>query len=246
MCDTLSREGEILKGDNNSVVDRVYDELKFMAITYALKPGQRLNEIELSKQFGVSRTPLREALSRLNIEGFMRFTPGEGFYSRELNQKEVFDLYELRKAIEIHGIGLSVHRAKDEDIAALQTFLHETGPEAGDRTPREMIKLDETFHERLMEMSENRELLRVLRNVNERIQFIRWIAMNPASRPKTQQEHEEVLIALLRRNREQAVALIDRHISRRLETIVSAIKEGILYIYMGSSGESNAARESKP
>lgn len=236
ICDIVSPKEASLREDNNSVVERVYDELKNMAITYALKPGQRVNEIELSKQFGVSRTPLREALSRLNIEGFMRFQPGEGFYSRDLNQKEVFDLYELRKAIEIGGIGLTVHRAKDADIKSLQTFLHETGPAAENRTPRELIRLDEIFHERLMEMSENKELMRVLRNVNERIQFIRWIAMDPTTRPKTQLEHEDVLLALLERNHERASALLDRHITRRLETIVSAIKEGILYIYMGPSG----------
>jgi DNA-binding GntR family transcriptional regulator len=221
-----------LKDNNGSVVERVYDELKLMAMTYSLKPGRRLNEIELSKQLGVSRTPLREALSRLNTEGFIRFTPGQGFYNRELNQKEVFDLYELRKAIEIHGIRLAIRHAKDGDIAALQTFLQETGPEDGDRTPRELVKLDETFHERLMEMSENRELVRVLRNVNERVQFVRWIAMEPASRPRTQKEHREVLVALFTRNEEQAVELLSGHISRRLETIVSAIKEAILHIYM--------------
>lgn len=226
-----------MKDENNSVVERVYDELKLMAMTYALKPGQRLNEIELSKQLGVSRTPLREALSRLNTEGFMRFTSGQGFYRRELDQNEVFDLYELRKAIEIHGLKLAIHHAKEEHIAALQTFLHETGPETGNRTPRELVSLDETFHERLMKMSENRELLRVLRNVNERIQFVRWIAMASGSRPRTQKEHLEVLVALRKRNQEQAVELLDRHISSRLETIVSAIKEAILQIYMGPSDQ---------
>jgi DNA-binding GntR family transcriptional regulator len=100
---------------------------------------------------------LREALGRLNTEGFIRFSPREGFYNRELNQKEVFDLYELRKAIELHGIRLAIRQAKDEDIAALQTFLEETGPEDRNRATRELVKLDETFHERLTEMSENTE-----------------------------------------------------------------------------------------
>ena len=220
------------------MVDRVYDELKNMAMTYALKPGLRLSEIELSKQLGVSRTPLREALSRLNTEGFIRFSPGEGFYNRDLNQKEIFDLYELRKAIELHGIRLAIRHAKDGEIGALQTFLDETGPEEGDRTTRELVKLDETFHERLLKMSENLELVRVLRNVNERIQFVRWIAMDPAVRPRTQKEHREILAALLKRNQEQAIELLDRHVSRRLETIVSTIKDAILHIYMEPSGRS--------
>jgi DNA-binding FadR family transcriptional regulator len=83
-----------------------------------------------------------------------------------LNQKEVFDLYELRKAIELHGIRLAIRHAKDEDIAARQAFLEETGPEDGNRATRELVNLDETFHERVLKMSENLELVRVLRNVN--------------------------------------------------------------------------------
>jgi DNA-binding FadR family transcriptional regulator len=66
-----------------------------------------------------------------------------------LHQKKVFDLYELRKAIELHGIRLAIRHAKDEDIAALQPFLEETGPEDGNRATRELVNLDETFHERL-------------------------------------------------------------------------------------------------
>src|SRR5713226_2915995 len=69
---------------SDSVVDRVYEQLKAMAVSYELKPGERLNEGELAKRLGVSRTPLREALNRLNTEGFLRFTPGKGFFCREL------------------------------------------------------------------------------------------------------------------------------------------------------------------
>src|SRR5579872_5463731 len=105
-----------------------------MAISYVLRPGERLNEIELSKRLGVSRTPLREALNRLSMEGFLRFLPGRGFYSRELNPKEIFDLFELRKAVEISGVRLSVQRAKAEQIEAVDRFLSETGPEVGGRT----------------------------------------------------------------------------------------------------------------
>ncbi len=224
-------------GINNSIVDRVYGELKAMAMNYVLKPGERLNEIELSKQLGVSRTPLREALNRLNAEGFLQFMPGRGFYCRELNAKEIFDLFELRKAVETSAIRLSINRAKDEDIQALQKFLDETGPEAGSRTTRELIGLDETFHERLMKMSENAEMLRVLRNVNERIQFVRWIAIDPAKRATTQKEHRAALSALHLRNEQEAVGVLEKHIARREEEIVSMLREGVAHIYLGPSAE---------
>jgi DNA-binding GntR family transcriptional regulator len=157
---------------------------------------------------------LREALSRLNTEGFIRFSPREGFYNRELNQKEVFDLYELRKAIELHGIRLAIRHAKDEDIAA-NHFLKRPGRRTGIAQPKSWSKW--TRHS---------------------TSGLRRIAMHPAARPRTQKEHREILVALLKRNQEQAVELLDTHISRRLETIVSAIKDAILHIYLAASGRS--------
>src|ERR1700745_3877723 len=113
---------------SDSIVDRVYEQLKAMAGSYELKPGERLNEGELAKRLGVSRTPLREALNRLNTEGFLRFAPGRGFCCRQLDAHEIFDLYELRKSIEVASIRLALKRAKDEDIDALLAFLEATGP----------------------------------------------------------------------------------------------------------------------
>jgi len=131
---------------SDSIVDRVYEQLKAMAVSYEFKPGERLNEGELAKRLGVSRTPLREALNRLNTEGFLRFTPGKGFFCRELDAHEIFDLYELRKSIEVASVRLAVKRAKDEDIDALLKFLEATGPDPGERSSVELVELDETFH----------------------------------------------------------------------------------------------------
>jgi DNA-binding GntR family transcriptional regulator len=225
---------------SDSVVDRVYEQLKAMSVSFELKPGERLNEGELAKRLGVSRTPLREALNRLNTEGFLRFTPGKGFFCRELDAHEIFDLYELRKSIEVAAVRLAVKRAKDEDIDALLAFLDATGPEPGERSSIELVELDETFHERLMAMSDNAEMLRVLRNVNARIRFVRWIDMDRINRTNTQAEHRAVLHALKGRDEGTCVYVLERHIDRRLDTITSAIKEGYAQIYMPSA---KSARE---
>jgi DNA-binding GntR family transcriptional regulator len=226
---------------SDSVVDRVYEQLKAMSVSFELKPGERLNEGELAKRLGVSRTPLREALNRLNTEGFLRFTPGKGFFCRELDAHEIFDLYELRKSIEVASVRFAVKRAKNEDIDALLAFLDATGPDPGERSSIELVELDETFHERLMAMSDNAEMLRVLRNVNARIRFVRWIDMDRINRANTQAEHRAVLHALKGRDEGTCVYVLERHIDRRLDTITSAIKEGYAQIYMPSA--KSAARE---
>ena len=227
----------------DSVVDRVYDQLREMAIAFTFRPGERLNEGDIARDLGVSRTPLREALNRLNTEGFLRFSPGRGFFCRELDADEIFDLYELRKALEIAAVRLAASRASEADIAVLLAFLDETGPDPGARTSVELVALDEAFHERLMATAGNAAMVHVLHNVNARIRFVRWIDMDRINRTHTQAEHREVLLALRARRADDASAILEKHIDRRLDQITSAIKEGYAQIYMGGRPSSWAAAD---
>ncbi len=153
---------------------------------------------------------------------------------------EIFYLYELRKAVEVAAVKLAIKRAKDEDIDALFAFLDSTGPDQGSRSIVELVQLDETFHERLLGMSGNVEMLRVLANVNARIRFVRWIDMDRADRLSTQTEHRQALLGLKQRDEAVCVAVLEKHIDRRLDQITSALKEGYAQIYMpnlpGSDG----------
>jgi DNA-binding GntR family transcriptional regulator len=131
-------------------------------------------------------------------------------------------------------VRLAVKRAKDEDIDGLLAFLDATRPDPGDRWSIELVELDETFHERLMAMSDNAEMLR---NVNARIRFVRWIDMDRINRADIQAEHCAVLHALKGRDEGTCVYVLER----RLDTITSAIKEGYAQIDMPSA--KSAARE---
>lgn len=217
-----------------SMVDRIYKTLREMTVNYTIKPGERLNEVELAAELKVSRTPLREALNRLNTEGFLSFIPGRGFFCRQLDVGEVSNLYELRNGIERAGIALSIERAKDEEIAALRQFLDETSADAGERTPQELVTLDEIFHERLIAMSGNDEFVKLLRNINARIRFVRWIEMDNIKRTFTQSEHRKILDMLQARDREGCDDTLRRHIERRTDQITGFIKEGYARLYMPS------------
>jgi len=231
-----------------SVVERLYERLKSMAVAYEFKPGERLNEVELSRTLGASRTPLREALNRLSVEGLLRFVPGKGYFCRELDVHEVFHLYELRKVIEVAAVRLAVERARDEDIDALLAFLDETGPDPGNRSVVDLVHLDETFHERLLAMSGNAEMLRVLTNVNARIRFVRWIDMERGDRRKTQMEHRNVLLGLKRRDLSRCTPTLEKHIDRRLDAITAALKEGYAQIYLPkpATGRTDEGPRSRP
>lgn len=216
---------------SGSSVVRLYDELKKMAIGFQLRPGERINEAALAEALGASRTPLREALNRLVAEGFLSFERGRGFFCRSLDVAEIYNLYELRRAIECHAVRQVCLSASDEDLDKLGEFLHTTGPEPSGYTIEELVRFDEHFHERLTELSTNTEMLKVLRNVNERLAFVRWIDMEER-RPTTQQEHLAILAAVIARDPEEASRLMDLHIVRRLDQITSAVREGYSRIYV--------------
>lgn len=224
--------------ETKTVAERTYDQLKSLAISFELRPGDRLNEGQLSARLGVSRTPLREALNRLTADGFLTVSPGRGFFRRPLDPKEIFDLYELRQQIEIAGARLAIGRTTAAQLEELGHFLRESSADRPERSIADLVALDEAFHRRLMALSGNAEMLRVLDNVHGRIRFVRWIHME-GRRGLTQGEHKAILDALRNGQADQCVDLLRNHIGRRLEQIVDAVKEGYLRIYMPSDGSSH-------
>lgn len=217
--------------NGSSVVDRVYDRIKSMAVTYQLRPGERLNEVEFGRMLDVSRTPLREALNRLVSEGFLSALPNRGFFARPLDAKEVFDLYEMRRGLEAHAIRLACERANNAELAQLEKFVLESKDQPDDDRATKLLGLDESFHERIAQLTRNQEMLRAVKNINSKIHFVRWIDMQ-GRRSVSQEEHLKIFRALKRRNSDQAAEFMSAHISRRLDQIVEVIKAGFAEIYM--------------
>lgn len=230
------------KSRTHSSAARTYEQLRHMAITYKFRPGERLNEVWLSKQLKVSRTPLREALNRLTMEGFLRSGHNRGFYCRPLDAKEIFDLYELRCEIEVTSVRLACERATDEQIRELENFVQTSGKKRADMDVMDQLLIDEEFHERLARISGNSEILRILENVNARIHFARWIDME-GRLPYTDSEHVQIVRKLKKRDTDGCTALMRSHISRRLDQIVEVIKEGFARIYIDSALVSSSEKE---
>ena len=206
-----------------SRADQLYGKLREMAVDFRLKPGVSINEAELASQLDASRTPLREALNRLTAEGLMNFEPGKGFFSRRLSIREITDLYEVRTALEIHGLKLL---GKNPDVAALrdlELFLKKTADHSI-WSMEELLSFDERFHETLAGLAGNQELLNLLKMTNAKIRYFRWVDME-TRRPSTQLEHMRILEAVLEGKTRRAASLMQNHIRRRSDQISAAVKE---------------------
>lgn len=209
------------RATTEKVSNAVYGALRGKAITHDFLPGERLNEGELARELRVSRTPLREALNRLTTEGFLRTVPGRGFFFRELDPKELFDLYELRSALELAAVRLAVERASEEQVGALAALVSDdaTGEKC---TAMELIAQDEQFHESLVALAGNSEMSRVLNNINARIQFVRWIDVGEPTRQAAHHAHKAIVQALQSRDVEACATLLRKHIARRQDEIIVA------------------------
>jgi len=213
----------------------IYERIKAMVTTFALPPGERINEVELARQLGVSRTPVREALARVAAEGFLTATPLRGFSVRALDAQHILELYEYRATVELGVIRLVCQRASDAELAALLAMAEQgrDRPET-DSQAITLLWRDEEFHERLAQLSGNAEFVRSVRSVNERIRFARWLDLR-ARRHDTRQDHPEIVRALQTRDVSAVEQRMRRHIDQHVDHIIELTRRGYAEIYMGNA-----------
>ncbi len=217
-------------------VGDIYGRLKARVVGFGIRPGERINEVALARDLTVSRTPLREALNRLVAERLVEFRPGAGFFCRPLEPQAIYDLYELRRIIEVSAVMLACQRATDQDLAALAEDTMARGMEVAGLTVAEAVERDEDFHIGIARLTGNMELAATLQSINDRIRFIRWVNMS-ARVKASKQQHRAILQALLDRDEDRAGDALADHISRRKDEVVAAVKEGISNIFMDGADE---------
>ncbi|MBU0723983.1 MAG: GntR family transcriptional regulator [Alphaproteobacteria bacterium] len=216
-------------------VDRVYGEIKALAVEYRFRPGQKVNEVELADRMGVSRTPVREALNRLVRDGFMTFVPNKGFYAREISPDTVRDLYELRAAIEHSAFRLACQRGSDAEIEAAARIWEKAVTRKRAGLLQDMSEADEAFHLAIARLSQNVQIVDALERLNARIRFFRRTDMETTMRrTETFGEHERIIDHLRRRDPAGA-DILQQHVSLSSAHAIIVTKEVIARIFLGPS-----------
>ncbi|MEJ6390172.1 GntR family transcriptional regulator [Gymnodinialimonas ulvae] len=221
--------------DNN--VDRLTAHLRRMAADFEIRPEERIREGAMAKALSVSRTPLREALNRLVSEGYMTFTPGQGFFCRALTPEQILDLYEARAAVECEALRLASHRASAADIAAIAAQLDTIEPLYEETTDRlTLLNMDEDFHLALVRLSRNAELERMLVNINGRIRYVRMIGLKMTRQQGAttgrMKAHRAILDALRDGDLDAALTALRDHIAMRKEDAAQAVRNAFSQIYV--------------
>ncbi|RVT99376.1 GntR family transcriptional regulator [Rhodovarius crocodyli] len=207
-----------------TAADAAYDALRAMLLSFELRPGERLNEVQLADHLGLSRTPLREALNRLVAERLLEVRQGQGFFVRDPDLAEARDLYELREALEVTAFRLACERATPAQLQRLSRAWA-TGRRALKRSEDRatMVAEDVAFHEAMAALCGNGEILRALADVNARTTYIRW-AYTTGPKPELNfDEHDLLLDALSARDAARGAEILNGHITRRMQALTTLL-----------------------
>lgn len=222
--------------ETRSLAERAYDEVKQRIFDFRLMPGDRISESDLAQQIDVSRTPLRQALQRLQHEGFVEAIPKVGWVIPPLDFGKFDELYEFRVLIECHAVRALC--ASDKDRPALHQLSRIWQGPAKERLqdPKKVGALDEAFHWQIVECTGNGELLRAYREITERMRIIRRLDfLKPERVAATYDEHAKILSAVQKGRPDEAQRLLRAHIEQsRIE--VRKITLGMLYQAREQSG----------
>ncbi len=202
-----------LQEDGLSLADQAYTKIKQRIFDFDLMPGTRLAESELAQQSGISRTPLRQALQRLQHEGFVEAVPKVGWRVPDLSFQLFDELYDFRIIIETFAVQMLCATAAERPALDALAKVWHVGPAERPAESAKVATLDEAFHLQIVEATGNSEMLRTYLKITERMRIVRRLDFIKADRIETTfEEHSSILTALQRRRSDEAQRLLRAHV----------------------------------
>lgn len=209
--------------------ENITNELRSSILSSVYKPGDRLTEAALALRFGVSRTPIREALNRLEKEGFIKITPDKGASVIKLSSQDISDIYDMLFALDGLGCSLACANLTDQQINDLEQ-VHFAMVKATSKKNLDVIyELNIQFHEMIMKATDNPYLIDTHRNFRGLLnQFQRISYLAPGQCAATLTEHRKMIDAFKTRNPALADLLVKDHIQGAKKRIIEYLhKKGI-------------------
>ncbi len=204
--------------------DVVYKKLRRAILMEELKAGDRLTEIHLADKLGVSRTPIREAIRKLELEGLVIMIPRRGTIVAEITEKELKDVLELRRVLDMFSADLACRRIDEEGKQALAKACadFERAIKSGDL--REIAQKDVALHNIIVEATGNNVLRQMVANLSEQMYRYRVKYLKDDSRYETLlTEHRRIYESIVNRDRERAVKLAKEHIDNQQTAIMNQL-----------------------
>lgn len=205
--------------------DVVFNTLRQAILRGELKPGERLMEIQLANKLGVSRTPIREAIRKLELEGLVLMIPRRGAEVAEITEKSLRDVLEVRGALEELAVKLACQKITDEQILELRAAEKEfeMALSSGDVTV--YAEADVKFHDVIYRATDNQRLIQLLFNLREqmyryRVEYLK----REESHGTLLIEHKKIIEAIASRDMEASVDAVCQHIDNQVSAVIDTIR----------------------
>lgn len=204
----------------------VFESIRGAILSGSLKPGERLMEVQVAEKLGVSRTPIREAIRKLELEGLVVMIPRKGAYVADLSIKDITDALEIRAALEGLAAGLASMRITEEEIEELELTAVEFHKAIEQEDYDLMIQRDIEFHAKIFAATRNEKLVQLTNNLREQVQRFRDIYLRKSNKSKElSREHYEIAEAIASRNINRAEELAKKHIINAENYIMKMVED---------------------
>lgn len=198
--------------DYKPLRDLVFENLREAILKGDLNPGDRLMEVQLANKLGVSRTPVREAIRKLELEGLVIMLPRKGAYVADMSLKDIIEVLEIRASLEGLAAYLASERMGDEDIKKLEEIVDECSKTTD---IEELLKKDVEFHEQIFKSTNNKRLHQLINSLWEQVYRFRvsYVSDNN-SFSNIVKEHKMIMNAIKNRDGELAKKYAKEHIEK--------------------------------
>lgn len=206
--------------------DVVFNTLREAILKGELKPGERLMELQLAAKLGVSRTPIREAIRMLELEGLAVTVPRKGAEVAKMTEKDMEDVLQIRKALDELAVGLACDNIQESDLDNLYVALENFEASAREHDVKRIAQADVEFHDVIYQATNNPKLVNMLNNLREqmyryRVEYLK----NEDIYPTLIREHEEIFACLKEKDRDGVIRVMSYHVVNQEMMVKNIIRE---------------------
>lgn len=200
----------------------VYEELKMQILTGKIVPGTRMMEVELAEDMGVSRTPIREAIRKLEKEGLVTIEPRRGAYASQMSTDDMVEILEVRQNMEGLAAYIAAQRMKPEQFKILKEVEDAYNRAVEKGNAADMIKYDTKFHKLIVASSNNKILIQMVEQLQEMVLRFRYVYYDDFKRAENMpNEHQMIMDAIEGSNAEAARIAADNHVAKLKDLVLT-------------------------
>ncbi|MEK9673404.1 MAG: GntR family transcriptional regulator [Rhodospirillaceae bacterium] len=216
--------------------EQCYRHLKERILRLDLAPGARIGALEVAAQLGLSRTPVREALSRLEQEALVDHDPAGGYVVRRMSVREIDDLYRVREYLETEAVLEAMANLTDRDFGLLAAYLDDAAAATDDVS--QFLISSRKFYEAIIAATGNEVLQRVLAPINDRVRIVGAMLIRAHALRMTEvyTENHTILSALRARDRDAAVEAVRAHVQNARDHVAAMLAQDRAIVFLNAPG----------